>query len=80
MNIIITMAGQGSRFKKAGYEIPKYMVEVNGKNLFQWSMISLSDFNKQDNVKYIFIVRKENNSRQFILDEMKKNNIECTYC
>ena len=76
MNIIITMAGQGSRFKKAGYEIPKYMVEVNGKNLFQWSMISLSDFNKQDNVKYIFIVRKENNSRQFILDEMKKNNIE----
>lgn len=75
MNIIITMAGLGSRFKKAGYEVPKYMVEVNGKNLFQWSMSSLSDFNKQDNVKYIFIARKENNSSQFILNEMKKNNI-----
>ena len=75
MNIIITMAGLGSRFKKVGYEVPKYMIEVNGKNLFQWSMSSLSDFNKQDNVKYIFIARKENNSRQFILDEMNKNNI-----
>jgi len=76
MNIIITMAGLGTRFKKAGYTVPKYMIEVNGKNLFQWSMLSLSDFNKQENVKYIFIARKENNSRQFILDEAHKMKIK----
>ena len=58
MNIIITMAGLGSRFKKAGYKVPKYMVEVKGKNLFQWSMESLTDFNKQENVKYIFVTLK----------------------
>lgn len=72
MNIIITMAGLGSRFKKAGYTVPKYMVEVNGKTLFEWSMISLIDFNKLPNVKYIFIVRKENESKEFIIQEMKK--------
>ena len=31
MNIVITMAGLGSRFKKAGYKEPKYMINVNGK-------------------------------------------------
>lgn len=75
MNIIITMAGLGSRFKKAGYTVPKYMIEVNGKNLFQWSMMSLEDFNKQENVKYIFVVRKEDNSRDFIIEEAKKMQI-----
>ena len=76
MNIIITMAGLGSRFRKAGYTVPKYKVEVKGKNLFQWSMLSLEDFNIKENVKYIFVVRKEDDSKEFILDEMKKNNIE----
>ena len=75
MNIIITMAGLGSRFKKAGYTVPKYMIEVKGKNLFQWSMMSLEDFNKLENVKYIFVVRKEDNSRDFIIEEAKKMQI-----
>ena len=76
MNIIITMAGLGSRFKKAGYTIPKYMVEVKGKTLFEWSMLSLMDFNKQKNVKYIFVVRKEDNTEEFILKETAKLNIK----
>ncbi len=76
MNIVITMAGLGSRFKKAGYTMPKYMVEVKGKTLFEWSMLSLLDFNKQENVKYIFVVRKEDNSKDFILNETAKLNIK----
>lgn len=76
MNIIITMAGLGSRFKKAGYKQPKYMIEVKGKNLFQWSMLSLKNFNEQENVKYIFIVRKEDNSKEFIVEESKKMGIK----
>ena len=75
MNIIITMAGLGSRFRKVGYTIPKYMINVNGKNLFEWSMMSLTDFNKEKGTKYIFIVRKEDNSKSFIIDEMKKFNV-----
>lgn len=43
MTIIITMAGLGSRFKKAGYNCPKYMIEAKGKTLFDWSMDSLLD-------------------------------------
>ena len=58
MNLIITMGGIGSRFKKAGYEVPKYMIQAKGKTLFEWSMDSLLDYNKQIN-KYVFVVRKE---------------------
>ena len=76
MNIIITMAGLGSRFKKAGYTVPKYMIDVKGKNLFEWSMLSLVNFNKNCNPKYIFVVRKEDNSKKFILNEANKIGIK----
>lgn len=76
MNIIITMAGLGSRFKKAGYTVPKYMIDVKGKNLFEWSMLSLVNFNKKCNPKYIFVVRKEDNSKNFILNEVNKIGIK----
>lgn len=74
MNIVITMSGQGLRFKEAGYDIPKYMIEAHGKMLFTWSMISLNDFNKVNN-QYIFIVRKEDNAKNFITKECEKLNI-----
>lgn len=74
MNIIITMAGLGSRFRKAGYEMPKYMIKAKGKTLFEWSMDSLVGYNKNV-VKYIFVVRKEDNSKNFITNTMKKYNI-----
>lgn len=69
MNIVITMAGLGSRFRKAGYNIPKFMIEVKGKTLFEWSMLSLADYNNQENIKYIFVVRKEDDARGFIMEK-----------
>lgn len=74
MTVIITMAGLGSRFRKAGYNCPKYMIEAKGKTLFEWSMSSLVGYN--DHVdKYIFVVRKEDNSEDFIREECKKFGI-----
>lgn len=65
MTIVITMAGLGSRFRKAGYNVPKYMIEVHGKTLFEWSMLSLEGFRDRAD-KYIFVVRKADESRGFI--------------
>lgn len=68
------MAGLGSRFKKAGYNCPKYMIEAKGKTLFEWSMDSLVGYN--DHVsKYVFVVREEDNSSDFIKEKMKKYGI-----
>ena len=69
MTIIITMAGLGTRFRKAGYSCPKYMIEAKGKTLFDWSMDSLIGYNKFVS-KYIFVVRKEDGSEQFIQNHM----------
>lgn len=75
MTVIITMAGLGSRFRKVGYKCPKYMIEAKGKTLFEWSMDSLVEYNKYVS-KYVFVVRKEDNSTEFIHEKCKKYNIE----
>ena len=74
MTIIITMAGLGLRFRKAGYNCPKYMIEAKGKTLFDWSMDSLIDYNKNVS-KYVFLVRKEDDSEQFIREHMASYGI-----
>ena len=54
MNIVIPMAGAGSRFQEAGYTFPKPLIEVWGQ-----PMISLVINNLNLQGKYIFIVQKE---------------------
>ena len=35
MNIVIPMAGAGSRFSKAGFKTPKPLIDVQGKPMYQ---------------------------------------------
>lgn len=60
MKVIITMAGKGSRFIKAGFLMPKYQIIVNGKSLFEWSMLSLIELWEEE---FIFIIRGEENKK-----------------
>lgn len=77
MNIIITMAGLGSRFREAGYNCPKYMIEAKGKSLFEWSMDSLVDYYPHVD-KVLLVVRKEDNATQFICEKCRKYGIKST--
>lgn len=54
MKILIPMAGEGSRFAKEGYTLPKPLIEVNGKPMVQ-AVVENLDFDAE----YIFLVRKE---------------------
>lgn len=54
MNVLIPMAGAGSRFAAAGYTFPKPLIEVNGKPMIQ---VVVENLNIEAN--YIFIVQKE---------------------
>jgi beta-phosphoglucomutase-like phosphatase (HAD superfamily)/dTDP-glucose pyrophosphorylase len=54
LNVLIPMAGLGSRFKDAGYVFPKPLVEVNGKPMIQAVVESLGV-----SAKYTYIVQKE---------------------
>ena len=54
MQILIPMAGEGSRFAKEGYTFPKPLIDVEGKPMIQRVVENL-DFDAE----YIFLVRKE---------------------
>jgi len=41
MNFLITMAGEGRRFREVGYSLPKMLIEAKGKTLLEWSIDSL---------------------------------------
>lgn len=53
MNVLIPMAGAGSRFEKAGYTFPKPLIDVRGKPMIQWVIDNINV-----EAKYIFIVQK----------------------
>lgn len=74
VNIVITMAGLGSRFRKAGYDLPKYQIEVKGRTLFDWSMLSLSHFITNE-AKIIFVVLKQDEATSFIKESCKGLNL-----
>lgn len=54
LNVLIPMAGAGSRFKEVGYTFPKPLIEVNNK-----PMIELVIENLNLDANYIFVVQKE---------------------
>ena len=53
MNIVVPMAGAGSRFEKAGYTFPKPLIEVQGQ-----PMIAKVIENLNLQGRYIFLVQK----------------------
>jgi HAD superfamily hydrolase (TIGR01509 family) len=62
LNVVIPMAGAGSRFAKAGYTFPKPLIEVGGKPMIQ---VVVENLNIDAN--YIFIVQNSHRE-QYNLD------------
>jgi HAD superfamily hydrolase (TIGR01509 family) len=61
LNIVIPMAGNGSRFTKAGYTLPKPLIKVNEKAMIQLVVENLSfDY---ENTNFIFICQKEHREK-----------------
>ena len=54
MNVLIPMAGAGSRFAQAGYTFPKPLIEVNGKPMIQVVVDNLNV-----DAHFIFLVQKD---------------------
>ena len=54
MNVLIPMAGAGSRFAQAGYTFPKPLIDVNGKPMIQVVVDNLNV-----DAHFIFLVQKE---------------------
>ena len=74
MNVLIPMAGAGSRFEQMGYTFPKPLIDVTGK-----PMIQMVTENLNIEAKYIYIVQKEHYEKynlKYLLNLITNNNCE----
>ena len=64
LNVLIPMAGAGSRFEQVGYTFPKPLIDVKGKPMIQ---VVIENLNMDAN--YIFVVQKAHREK-YNLDTM----------
>jgi len=64
MNVLIPMAGNGSRFAQAGYTFPKPLIEVHGKPMIQVVVENIAV-----DANFIFVVQKSHREK-YNLDSM----------
>lgn len=65
MNIIIPMAGAGSRFSIAGFKLPKPLIPVHDQAMYHWAVDSLP---LKLATALIFIIRLDEFTNQLITD------------
>ncbi len=70
MIIVFPMAGLSSRFFKAGYKKPKYMLNLNGESVFSKAVLSFKKYFNE--VEFLFIFRNLENTKEFIKQECEK--------
>jgi HAD superfamily hydrolase (TIGR01509 family) len=58
MNVLIPMAGAGSRFQQAGYSFPKPLIDVRGKTMIQVVVENLNI-----DATYVYVVQKEHREK-----------------
>ena len=66
LNVLIPMAGEGSRFRDAGFTFPKPLIDVNSKPMIQMVIENLNI-----NANFIFIIRKEHQEQYNIKSVLK---------
>jgi NDP-sugar pyrophosphorylase family protein len=72
MNVVIPMAGAGSRFSKEGYDAPKPLIKVDDTHMV---IRAVEDLPKGDN--YSFILRKEH-TKETNLESILRNRFKNT--
>ena len=71
MKVIIPMSGMSSRFSSAGYKIPKYLIEIDGKTVIE----HIIDLYPED-TEFAFIINEEHHKNTNVVDILttKTNN------
>ncbi len=68
INIVVPMAGRGSRFKDAGYEDPKPLIDIYGHRMIEYVIKNITP---NCDHHFIFICQEEH-IREFELDKLLK--------
>lgn len=71
--IVIPMLGKSSRFKNAGYALPKYRLPLGDGTVFTNSVRSFQRYFK--NIPFLFLVRSDKDSAKFVAQEVARMEI-----
>ena len=56
INIVVPMAGRGSRFKNAGYKVPKPLIDIYGHSMIEYVIRNITP---KCDYRFIFICQRE---------------------
>jgi len=78
VNIVVPMAGHGSRFSKVGYTVPKPFITVFGKPMIQWVIENIRPKNetygitkiKTNIIPHYHFIAQESHLKQYSLDSI----------
>ncbi|MCC6635578.1 MAG: glycosyltransferase family 2 protein [Chitinophagaceae bacterium] len=73
MYIVIPMAGLSNRFFNAGYKQPKYMLPIDGKSMFEFTIGSFKNY--FNNANFIFVIRDVFDTLSFVQSKIKQLGI-----
>lgn len=76
LNIVIPMAGKGSRFQDAGYAFPKPLIDINGETMIE---VVIRNLKPKCDHKFIFICQREHYEKYDLHNVLKNatdNNFE----
>lgn len=74
--IVIPMAGLSSRFQRAGYRLPKYMLDLHGRSLFRHSVESFGAYFASEDFLFVARDNSDTDVRQFIERELADMSIQ----
>ncbi|TFF33868.1 glycosyltransferase family 2 protein [Pseudomonas sp. RIT623] len=69
LNIVIPMAGAGSRFSKAGYVDPKPLIKIHGVPMIR---VVIENLRPKCEHRFIFIVQREHASKYALQEKLKR--------
>ncbi len=74
LNIVIPMAGRGSRFAKAGYKLPKPLIDVHGKPMIEYVT---KNIRPKCEHRFIYISQSEHIERYNLHEELSRMSPGC---
>lgn len=74
INIVIPMAGRGSRFSAAGYKLPKPLIDVNGRPMID---VVIENIRPQESCRFIFLCLQEHLDRYDLVNHLKTTAPGC---
>ena len=74
LNIVIPMAGRGSRFADAGYELPKPLIDVGGKPMIE---LVTENIRPKCEHRFIYICQEEHLDRYNLAKELERMSPGC---